>query len=362
MDLKELSQLVAEYKYDEIKIIGKTIQIDDLYYHLAALMRKENKAYLCILSQSQSWEEYVDELIGKKSNRQSLLEQPRYEKPSLRTLCVDGFEMQAESISGGSLKMDIVAQLLMVQLLERGWQVPVQGGIDTADWDSIEIQTVCFSNSLEQLPHLSNAQLVGHWQHGSRTCLIQEPCTLAITDVKAGISGEQKLPFTVTDLQGIVHEQVCYINQVALFDPWETEEKRFSDPQYQKRMLEHVSQQQLEEIKQDVFQTLAKTCPRGMCYPVVEYECTMEETSLLFYDYEYLDGGIQIAEVGDHENGASFSTVLWMHKPEKQLGIHGIKLRSCMLQTLVPLGTKEICAELFSAMQLLPEQRVLICR
>lgn len=361
MNLNELAKFVSENKYDEIKIIGKTVQIEGFFYHLIAIMRRSDEVYLCILSQTQPWEEYVGGIIGEKTHRQSLVEEPRYEKPTISTFYIDSLELQVESISGSSLKMDISGQLLVVQFLEQGWQVPLDGGMDTADWDCLEMSTVRFCNHLKHLPDVSNAQLAANWQHSSRSYLLQKPCKLIVTDQDAGITGQQELDFTVTDPQGVVREEICYINRVSLFDPWENEEKRFADPQYQKRMLEHISPEKLAEIKQDVFQTLAQTCPRGMCYPLVEYECTMEEANLLFYDREYLDGDIQVQGVGDAgQNGASVTMIGWMHKPQKPQGLHGRKLQCCTLQTLVPYGTKEIFAELFLARQRIPEEKTLI--
>lgn len=123
-------------------------------------------------------------------------------------------------------------------------------------------------------------------------------------------------------------------------DIWEKQEKKFSDSAYREKMLQHVSEEELERMKQHFFEVLEEHCPKGKCYMTIEYECS-EDVSLNFYDREYLD-------TLPKPNKGSASALLMSVKPEKETGEHGYKLRGGVIQKPLDRNVKKMDAELFS--------------
>ena len=105
-------------------------------------------------------------------------------------------------------------------------------------------------------------------------------------------------------------------------------------------MLQYVSEEQLEQMKEQLFGALADICPQGKCFPVIEYECT-QEVSLQFFDKEYLDGV-------EAPKGNSATSLLMRAKLQSEVGSHGLKMRTCIIQSPMEKAVKQINAELFS--------------
>ncbi len=76
-----------------------------------------------------------------------------------------------------------------------------------------------------------------------------------------------------------------------------------------------------------------------MYYIGIEYECS-KDLNLTFYSKQYLKSRPET-----HQNSSSF--FLMRLKPDKEIGIHNLPLKGCVIQTPVPPNTFKIPAELF---------------
>ena len=106
-------------------------------------------------------------------------------------------------------------------------------------------------------------------------------------------------------------------------------------------MLQHISEKEFEEMKEQFFKILEENCPKGKCYIGIEYECTEADINLKFYDREYLDQRPEAKE-------GSATAMLMRVKPDMELGSHGLKLYGDVIQKPLEKETKEIETELFS--------------
>lgn len=122
------------------------------------------------------------------------------------------------------------------------------------------------------------------------------------------------------------------INRVYLMDIHVEMLKSFEDP----RMAEQLTLTQINQMKHELEMRLAEICPRGMYFPVIEYECD-EEVSLQFFSTEYLD-----------DTPKSSGAVGFFTGADRPTGKLGSKLKSCVVQTAVNSDIQTINVELFA--------------
>ena len=100
-----------------------------------------------------------------------------------------------------------------------------------------------------------------------------------------------------------------------------------------------MTPEQLQEVKEHCYRALEESCPKGMCYFGIEYECS-KDYSLQFYAREYLNS---YPECG---NGSAVFFLMHL-KPDRKTGVHGLPLKGCAIQTAVAPDTMKMPAELF---------------
>lgn len=364
MNFEHLYDLVGQYQYDEIRIVGKDVTLLGKMAHIAAVMRKNDQIELCLLMQEEpktkepkNKDHYMDDHSAKEtahglqqrhSNRE-LMRQAVCGQGSLsiHRMEIDGTGLISSSSSCGVLHMgDLGGYYLMEKLADAGWRLPSEHVFFRQDWEKqpIWLMHCSFVCPAEELPDLAWTKVSVTWQSYPVWYQIEQPVRLVMGDVAEDVDGQTKLAFTIRGQDGAAQEGICYINRVGLQDIWKEEEQRFADPEYQKKMLEHLSQEEFEELKQSSLEMLEQICPRGMCFPVVEYECTLD-VSLEFYTQDYLNA--------QPKNCAT--SITYMQSAKEAFGTHGLRLRSHVLQSPVPPDTQEVFAELFQAIQAIPE-------
>lgn len=109
-----------------------------------------------------------------------------------------------------------------------------------------------------------------------------------------------------------------------------------------------MSEEEFEQRKKQFWEILEEHCPKGKHYLAVEYECS-EDISLNFYEKEYLDTIPKPRE-------GSASSIFMCIKPEKEEGIHGYKLRGCVIQKPLDGDVHSLEAELFSYSELVQKR------
>lgn len=350
MDFEILKVFRENYAFDEIQIIGKDVDIDGEPFHIAAMARCGQEVKLFVLSRCQSFEEMNSSgycSLDGKTNRERMK----------RTVCNDGqFTFLKEirqgdniitfrSAATGNIENGDYAQtyVLFMRLMDAGWEPEKQSPFYEMNWKNIALTEAALAGEFDVLPKLDlsadGVPAVGMTSPGADTGLLSIPVLLET-------GKEQNVPFIMKDNT----QAVCYINRVFSQDMWEEQERQFADEEYRGKMLQHMSEEQLNEMKERLDAALENICPRGKHFLVVEYECS-EDVSLEFYGKDCLDA------VPKPSKGSA--SMIMMHtKPDKSTGIHGLKLRACVVETPVEPGSNELEAELFSYARVIPSREV----
>ena len=340
MNFEYFQTLVSNAAFDEIKVIGKDLEKDDQPYHIMGMTLKDKKAVLYVL-EAPSYliceEEYREckEAVCEKTHRDSLKENMVSDRNQSFFMHIREFQNEditweaAGAQSGAISAADYgEAYVLFMKMSMAGWKVSEDSPFYDMDWNRFAITNIELRGEFESLPEWGEEIQVSY-DIMPEQYPIEKPVLLECgktTDIE----------FSLEDGR----PAVCHINKIELIDIWEGQEKRFEEPEYKKRLLEHMSESEFEEMKQNFFHILEEHCPKGKCFLGIEYECSEESIGLNFYDKEYLDSVPQ-------PSSGSCSAMMMRHKPEQEIGSHGLKLKGEIIQKPLDKGTETLEAELF---------------
>lgn len=340
MNYKTFKGYWEAFSFDELKVIGRDVCLDGSPVHFAGMGRKGQQAYFYFLEQQISSENRAD-WRTERTNRESMLESEQEDRGSaihISKVKIGDCEFEMQGGSCGSLAQgnQLEANFFFSQMLDAGWEIGEDSPFYSLDWSCIGLAALELQGSYEKLPKLAGPMefTIGFT---SRSHILQIP-----VELKIGQADE--LHFTPENGE----EVMCYVNQVDMAEPLKEEREKFADEQYRERILQHCSQEEFEDMKRTVFETLQADCPEGMGYFTVEYECTRENFSLQFYAAEYLDS------VPEEKEGCS-SMIMFGGKPEEETGPHGLRNRIAVVQYAVPVESKALRAELFMALETVGE-------
>jgi hypothetical protein len=233
---------------------------------------------------------------------------------------VKGWESQLLSVQ------DWKSVLLLYEFLHLGWQ---PDGINLQSIDRLFLISMELDGEYTAIPSFGENPLLRFTMGPeSITYPVEQPIKLVV-----GEEYSSKLWFQ-NRLNG--EEHWAHINRVYLMDVWAEMENSFANDELQEQM----NQQQLSRIKADFEKRLLKICPRGMCFPVIEYECE-QDISLQFFSQAYLD-----AIPVNRNSSMGFSV-----QPNQPTGKLGMKLMAAIIQEPFPENTASIDAELFQYYQ-----------
>lgn len=358
MNFEILSDITAMHQYDEIKIIGRDVCCQGKPYHFAAMVRKAEQAQLFVLGPSSRDRASKE---GLPSGLHSSSCQERTMRQRMKQLCGVSFsflsklktdcgELNFTSAQSGSLEPvsqdDFERTLLFAKLMDAGWKLPEDSVFFSENWERIQCQQYQFEVPSQKLPRWNHACAV--WQPETKEYYIEKPVRLRIEDERAGLREQAQIPFSITDEHGVTRDGICYINRVKRADVWEEQKKVFENPEYKRNALIHMTASEFERMKQDTWNTLEQSCPRGMYFVCVEYECTLD-VSLEFYASNYLNSMPKVP-------AGHASSITFLSKPDVPEGVHGLKLRADVIQMPVTEYTKEIQAEVFKGYETFPER------
>lgn len=358
MNFEHLSELISQMKYDEIKLIGRTVEAGGRLCHFISMVRTGDKVQVCLLMQTKPWNEHLAKLAWRNTTRRLLKENHDDVTASLQALHIGGrdYEMEGGSGTGLDSTYNFEETIFLAKMMEAGWEMPKDSLFYKENWDRLMLMKYDFKEPMQQIPEFADRIFAVTMGVYFKTYFVEQRVKLPVAGQKEGSECDKIMEFTVVEQDGQRRGGTCYINRVYLIDVWEEEEKRFADPQYQQRMLEHVSQEELDTMKQQIFTALEQNCPRGMYYIGLEYECTLD-MSMDFYSSEYLKREQETTTI----TGDGTVSVMLMNsrlEPDEELGAHGLKLRGAVIQEPVPQDTKSLWAELFTAHERMPEQTV----
>ena len=334
MNIEYLQNLLS--RIDEIKIIGKNVEIDCVVCNVAGLVRYGQQLRLIILEYDEQFRNQIEEMeiselcdIRKVPETNRIMMKDREginaAQPfsAIKNVIIGDIEFEVSGSENRRLNVqDGESVLFLSELLRNGWNPE---GIDYQNIDMLFLNSIELAGNYTKIPDLENNPML-HFtmRKDSISYLVEQPVTLAVNG-----QYPEKLWFK-NEKTG--EEHWAQINSVYLNDMWADMEKVFSDPNFLKQMTE----EQIAESKKDFEERFTEICPRGMCYPVVEYECE-ECISLQFYTKQYLESKPV------HKNGGMGFIV----RTEKPIGVLGLKLKAAIIQEPVPVNTVSIEAELF---------------
>lgn len=341
--------------YDEVMPIGRMVELEGKAYHIVGMTRIGTQAEMYIIEhtpekgdrmengaaerflQGCDWPKTSDgkcqEQKGRHTNRMNMKIAPvECLFNNIMTIRIGELELETGSTSSGPLALnegcavdaDSESYLLFYEMMRAGWTLPENSPFVAMNWNDIWLTRMSFRTEIENLPVWKNQDIAIKWGRRVKQHYVEKPVCLTAGE-------ETELDFAIEDGR----QGNCYINKVYPLDIWKENEERFKNPRY----LEIMSVEELEKMKEEFFRNLEQTCPRGMCYLGIEYECTLEG-SLAFYDRAFLE-----EEARTHQG--SFSVMMMLLRPDEPIGKHGLPQRGCVIQTPVSPDIRELEAELF---------------
>ena len=364
MNFDRFQKLYQIAHYEEIKIIGKDIDIDGKTLHLIAMTKQHHgQMYLYTLEEAAPIAELGRD-YSKKTNRESMVSSANREGfLNIAKIKVGSCEIEMQGASSGVIMQGDYEDtfLFLVKMAEQGWKISEQSYFYEMDWKQVAL-TVHDIVTKEKVQQLSEMKSKGLAVHDMITPPENLPdfdketeieITLAKTcknqllqiPVKLDIGTAQQITFIDDNEKQVI----CYISEVKLEDVLKEAKEHFTDNAYREKMLQYCTEHEFEKHRDSILKTVQEDCPEGMCYISITYECT-SEVSLQFYAKEYLD---TIPEPKNH-----CSSLVFLRHSEQGEGPHGLKNRFCMIQHAVPQDTRYIDAELFMAIQTIPERTI----
>ncbi|MCM1252183.1 MAG: hypothetical protein NC321_05120 [Clostridium sp.] len=319
-------------KWDDILVIGKTIERDGKKYHIIG-MTLSDEAKLYILEPHM--ESKKISLKGVRNMRRIIKEQGGSTCCYLH--CSDFYlgeeRLQTQGGQGGPLLYsaeDCGLIQLFFDMMSAGWTVPEW--LREEDWENLQLVTLHL-DEMERLPKYSPQMpiTIKHKPEPVRH-ILEKPVTLHVGKNRS---------FSFTDSYG--DEVWCYINNVTLVDVWENTKEQLNDAE----TTDKFSPEQLEQVSRYMYEALEQNCPKGMCYVSVEYECS-KDLNLIFYAKQYLQSRPET-----HRGSSAY--LITGEKLDKETGTHNLPLHGCMIQTPVSPDTDKIAAELFSYFEMMDE-------
>ncbi|MDE7312973.1 MAG: hypothetical protein K2N87_15350 [Eubacterium sp.] len=348
MNFKSLTELTQDHQYEELKVIGKDAFMGGKQVHVIAMVRKEDETTLFIMSKAQGEMQKQEE--PPKPNRQLLKDYVQNDFASVSKLEMDGRTFRSRSAQSGRLQAcDLDSLLILAKFMEAGWSLPQGHELLETDWEQIEVMRCIFHPTRKKLPDWDNADVKVTWSAQLKQHFIEMPVTLELEDTKEDGTYERELSFMVSQDDGTKKEAVCYINRIRLVDIWAEEEARYEDPEYRRQVLEHVTEEEWEQLRQSSAKALENVCPRGMYFLVIEYECTLD-LSLQFYLSDFLQA------VPTFTEGEGESMLFGVQTGQERQGSHGMLLKEALIQQPISGEVTELSVELFAAGEYIPEE------
>lgn len=334
MRIKELRCFLPEY--DEELLVGHEYIIHDIPVILAGILREKQtlSLYLYEAGEDRKHEEEISKKLERKRRRGTLTRREELLMDLERTdhsllgdiqsIKVNGEKYDFSSGNGGGLEeYNIEGRMMLYHFLEHGLSL---GLLEEQDLSQISYMKIGLSGEYDRIPFTKED--MEHLEFITNPRTYQIPVKKKMK-VKPGMQSGKKRSFFCEELQKNVD---YYINNIELVDTW---------TEMTERLQEFFKQSETSERQQQLWlEHLQEICPEGMRNVAVEYEC--EDASLEFHIREELLEKVKI------QKGSAVSFFIMGHK-KKGNGMHGKKLRSCLIQYPVEADIPEVELELLRA-------------
>ncbi len=334
MNIKTLRE--GFHQFDEGFLIEKETSIMGISVLIAGIFREENKLVLYLFSEGEDSKKLQNIHVkmerkrrkGTLTKREELLMGLQNQNGSIlevvRGILVNGKEYQLRSgAEGGMEEYNIEGRLLLYYFLFQGISF---GFLEEQKLSKIQCAQLELEGEYEKMPFSKKDIKTLEFVLAPRHYHIFVGRKIKVSLGKQ-IGRKQK--FFCNELQ---IEIEYYINNIRLVDYWSEAKEKFD------RMLTDGVLTSQKEYKM-FLNYLQEVCPQGMRNLVVEYEC--DRASLEFYTKEQLKETVKISK----EATAFFLT----GNVSSGTGIHGKKLKSCLISYPVNPDTQEVTLELLQA-------------
>ena len=347
MNIRYLQDILS--RIDEIKVIGKSATVDGVVCNVMGLIRHGMEMELLILQYDENFEQMIEESEETKlpdaadvpeSNRMLMRADRRNDAinsifPVEKVFIGEGEFKVYVSESGQMSTENREDILLLVQFLNNGWQ---PNGIDYQNINTLFLTRAKLEGDYISIPDFDSSTEI-RFVTGIRSVShqVEKPVTLIV-----GGEYSDRLWFQDADTG---EEHWAQINRVYLLDMWAEMEKTFSNLKIQEKM----TSEEFTRAKSDFEKHFLEICPRGMYFPIVEYECE-EDISLQFYSKAYLDSK-------PLHRGSSMGFIV---APDQSTGILGLKLKAAVIQEPVSPDTSSIEVELFQYIRTISGREIVL--
>lgn len=333
MNIGYLHEILS--RTEEIKVIGKSVKVDGVLCNVMGIVRHGMEMQLFILQYDESFPfrmeeneaaEMSDTPSRPESNRMILRGDRKIDAinpfHSVSKVYIDEREFAVDSSERRRLSTQDWEHILMIaKFLNHGWK---PNEIDDQSMDMLFLTGLKLEGDYASIPDFSqNSEL--RFTMGPHSVIhpVEKPMTLVV-------GGEYPDKLLFQDA-ATGEEHWVQINRVYLSDMWEEMDKVFANP----KLREQMTDEEIHRARLDFEKKFIEVCPKGMCLPVIEYECE-EDISLQFFSKAYLDA--------KPLQGSSMGFIV---RPEQRTGILGLTLKAAVIQEPVPANTNTIEAELF---------------
>lgn len=340
MNIWQLRQAIESI--DEIKVIGKDFEFENIKYHFMGLVRKDKTlsaiilAYDAILREKREEEEMrilegfdLDEekcFTVREEERRSINNGENY--VSVRKLISGGKEYLIGSSEGWSPSHQPVCDYapLFFEFIKNGWNA---GDMEYTGFDYLHMGIYSFMQEYGAIPDIDLSDISLEIIPAIKSTLTEIPLTLEI--------GAE--PFEVLLPNG----ETVYFESVSLADMRAQMNETFDSD----RLKQMLSPEQILEMKDNFEKEFSKVCPQGKYYVSAEYECK-KETSLSIYKKDLLD----------KPRRSKDSAMAFIIKSDREPNREGLFIKTAIIDEPFDAETKSVEAEIFSV-QKMPEITVI---
>lgn len=335
MNIQLLRQAVESI--DEIKVIGKDFEFENIKYHFMGLVRKDKTVSAIILAYDEILRDKREEekmrlletfdlneekvFTVREEERINIINAERY--LSLRKITAGGNDFLIGSSTGGSpTYRDTEYISLFTEFIKNGWSA---GDLEHISFDYLFAGIYDFMGEYSRIPGIDFSDSQLEFVSVIESELTEIPLTLRI----GGEPFEVKLP----------DGETVYFESVELADMRAEMNKTFESD----RLKQMLSPEQILEMRENFEKEFSKVCPTGKYNVSVEYECT-KETSLRLFKKDLLD----------KPRRSKDSAMAFIFKSDREPKRKELFLKTALIDEPFDADTESVEAEIFSV-QRMPE-------
>lgn len=346
MNLRYLQSLSSEIS--QIQIIGKSVELYGAINHVMGLIRSGSDLKLLVLHYDDDFVSRIEEteLIEEsgcspeiQTNRLRVhgdrsIEPVKGLYSGCRKLLIGNYEFTSDTTEHSRCNpQDWRALTIFTEFLKHGWNPE---GLEDRNIEHLFLATIHLEGEYHSIPEVGKSPVLEFdYYPDYEEFLVEEPLRLSFhSEYPYALQFKNKQ--TSEEHQVLIHAAYPY-------DIWKEIMKTFDEPS----LLEGLSAEQIAHAKAEFEVQLAAICPKGMHFPMIEYECE-QELSLQFHSSAWLEA----KPVHTH------SSIGFLVKPEHERASSGLPMKAAVIQEPISPDTDSIEVELFKCIRQIQREKV----